>query len=64
MNIETVGGRRFVLTLGCGMATTLLQYMGKLDPVGSTYQVVILGTVGAFILGRTYQAVKGAAPEA
>lgn len=58
MHIDTIGGRRFILTLGCGMATTLLQYMGKLDPVGSTYQVVILGTVGAFILGRTYQAVK------
>ena len=58
MNIQTLGGTRFIATIGCGIATTFLQYMGKLDPAGSTYNVVILGTVGAFILGRTVQAVK------
>lgn len=59
MTIQSFGGRRFLLTLGCGMATSFLQYMGKLDPAGSTFQLVILGTVGAYILGNTYQKVKG-----
>lgn len=58
MNIETFGGRRFLLTLGCGIATTLLQAFGKLDQAGSTYALVVLGTVGAFITGRTVQHVK------
>lgn len=58
MNIANLGGRRFLLTLGCGMATTLLQYLGKLDPVGSTYALVVVGTVGAYITGNTVQKVK------
>jgi hypothetical protein len=55
MNIAAVGGRRFVLCLGCGMATTALQFFGKLDPAGSTYALVIVGTVGAYITGNVAQ---------
>lgn len=58
VNITRLGGRRFLLTLGCGMATTLLQYLGKLDPAGSTYALVVVGTVGAYITGDTFQQVK------
>jgi hypothetical protein len=58
MNIETFGGRRFLLTLGCGAATTFLQYMGKLDPSGSNYVLVITATVGVYVAGNTYQKVK------
>lgn len=58
MNFTTFGGRRFLLTLGCGMATTLLQLLGKLDPAGSTYALVVVGTVGAYITGNTVQKVK------
>lgn len=61
MNIETFGGRRFLLTLGCGIATTFLQYMGKLDPMGSNYVLVITATVGVYIAGNTYQKVKAPA---
>jgi hypothetical protein len=55
MNLTKYGGRRFLLCLGCGMATTLLQLCGKLDPAGSTYALVIVGTIGAYITGNVAQ---------
>lgn len=56
--IEKCGGRRFLLTLGCGVATTALQFFGKLDPAGTTYAAVIIGTVGAYVAGNTVQKIK------
>ena len=53
--LEQVGGRRFIATVGAGVVTSLLQWFGKLDPSGTTYAMVILGTVGAFITGNTAQ---------
>ena len=55
MNIQTVGGRRFLLTVGSGIAASLLQWFGKLDPAGSTYALVVIGTVGAFISGNVIE---------
>jgi hypothetical protein len=60
--ITAMGGRRYLLVLLCGGATTVLQYFGKLDPAGSTYALVIVGTVGAYITGNTAQKIK--APQA
>lgn len=62
MNINAIGGRKFVITLGCGVATTVLQFFGKLDAAGSTYALVIVGTVGAYITGNVAQ--KRVAPQA
>lgn len=53
--IEQSGGRRFIATVGAGVMTSFLQYMGKLDPAGNTYMLVIIATVGAYIGGNTYQ---------
>ena len=53
--IEFTGGRRFVLALGAGMATTVLHWHGKLDPAGTTYAAVIIGTVAAYISANTIQ---------
>ena len=55
MNFLHFGGRRFVLAMGAGVTTTLLQWMGKLDPAGSTYALVVMGTVGAYIAGATVE---------
>jgi len=53
--IDKIGGRKFVLTAGCGMVTAILQAMGKLDPGGSSYVLVIGGTVSAYITGNVFQ---------
>ena len=57
--IESTGGRRFVLALGSGITTTVLQWAGKLDPAGTTYAMVVIATVAAYITGNTVQ--KGTA---
>lgn len=56
--MEHSGGRRFLLTVGAGLSTTLLQWFGKLDPAGTTYAMTIGATVAAYITGNTTQKVK------
>lgn len=55
MNLNTFGGRRFLLAMGSSITTTLLQWMGKLDAAGSTYALVVVGTVGAYITGNVFE---------
>ena len=53
--IESTGGRRFLLALGAGMATTVLQWFGKLDPQGMAYGITIGATVAAYITGNVQE---------
>lgn len=53
--IDRIGGRKYTMTLGCGLATTVLQFTGKLDASGSTYAMVIIATVGVYIGGNVVQ---------
>ena len=50
--------------MGAGFTTTILQYFGKLDPAGTTYAMVILGTVGAYITGQAYETKHTGKPPA
>lgn len=56
--VATIGGRRFILTVGAGVVTSVLQWFGKLDPAGSTFALVVGFTVGAYITGNTLQKLK------
>jgi hypothetical protein len=56
--ITAIGGRRYLLVLLTGAGTTALQWVGKLDPAGSTYALVIVGIVGAYITGNVAQKIK------
>lgn len=55
-----LGGRRFVLTLGCGVATFILCWNGKIS--GEVYATVTIATVAAYITGNVTQKIK--APDA
>lgn len=50
--IAIFGGRKFLATIACAFATSLLTWFGKID--GETYALVILGTVGTFIGGNVF----------
>lgn len=51
-------GTKFITTIGCGIATTWLCYLGKIS--GEVYATVIIATVGAFIVGNVTQSVQEA----
>lgn len=51
--INKFGGRKFLLTLGCGLVTSFLAYTHSIDSVA--YSMVILGTVGSYIGGNVMQ---------
>ena len=55
MNFDVAGGRRFILTVASGAVASLLQWFGKLDPAGSTYALVVMGTVGVYVAGNVAQ---------
>lgn len=55
--ITSLGGRRFLLCIGCGLVTSLLCWFAKIT--GEVYAAVVVATVGGYITGNTWQKVKG-----
>lgn len=53
MNLQRLGGRRFILALGCGFVTALLCWFGKVS--GEVYATVVIATVGGFITGNVLE---------
>lgn len=54
--IEALGGRRFILSCGAGVITSVLVWYAKITP--EVYRDVILGTVGLYIAGNTFQKTR------
>jgi hypothetical protein len=54
-HIDNIGGRKFILSAASGFAATLLQWFGKLDPVGSTYMWLMGACVAAYITGDVFE---------
>lgn len=63
--IPKLGGRRFIMAMGCGMVCTVLVFFGKIS--GEVFATIILGTIGGYITGNLVQRIKaptgGAEPE-
>lgn len=52
---DSVGGRRFLLSAASLITATILQCCDKLDPNGSSYAMIIVGTVAAYITGNVVE---------
>lgn len=53
MNLDTLGGRRFLLTVAAQLSCNVLVWWGKISD--DVYSVVILATVAAYITGNVVQ---------
>lgn len=51
--VWAAGGRRFLLTLGAGIASTVLVWFHRIT--SSDYVLLISATVGAFIAGASWK---------
>ncbi len=61
MDLEKIGGRKFIISMLIGAASTILMWFAKIGD--SAYTTIILGTVAAYITGNTYEKVKTNATE-
>lgn len=48
-----LGGRKFVLAVGCGLITSVMRAANVLSDGG--YVTIIMGTVAAYITGNVFQ---------
>jgi len=56
MDFTSLGGRKFILTMGCGVISTILLWFGKLT--SGDFVMITSFTVGAYIAGGTIENVK------
>jgi hypothetical protein len=56
MNLQTLGGRRFLLTVISGAGTFLLTLLKIID--GSVYATVTIATVAAYITGNVVESKR------
>lgn len=61
MNLTAWGGRRFIMTMGCGIACTVLVWFAKID--GSIFRDIVIATVAVYIAGNTAQKIKAKSQE-
>lgn len=62
MNFDSIGGRRFLMAMGCGVACTVLVWFAKID--GAIFRDVVIATVGFYIAGNTWQKkIEATAPQ-
>jgi hypothetical protein len=61
VNLAAIGGRRFLMTMGCGMACTALVWFAKID--GNIFRDIIIATVAVYIGGNTIQKIKATTKE-
>lgn len=57
---DILGGRKFTGCLLANIAASVLCYLGKIS--GAEYEVIVLGTWGAYITGNVWQARQGPPP--
>ena len=50
INLNALGGRKFLAAIGAGFVTAFLCWFGKVTD--SVYATVVIATVGAFIAGN------------
>lgn len=55
--LTALGGRRFIMTMGCGVVCAVLVWFAKISD--SIFRDIIIATVATYIAGNTYQKVKG-----
>jgi hypothetical protein len=53
VRLPSLGGRRFILTIGCGVACSVLLYEGKMSDI--VFRDIIIATVGFYIAGNGAQ---------
>lgn len=61
MNFQTIGGRKFLLVIGCGIINAILVWYTKIT--SEVYGMIIVATVASYITGNVIQKPKGGTNE-
>jgi hypothetical protein len=56
--LESIGGRRFIMTIGCGVVSTVLVCFGKIS--GGEFVTLVTLTIVPYIGFNTHAKIKGA----